>query len=232
LVLACQKQYFPDDETATAFGFRYFVSADDRLRLLHLYCRLVNEANVGDEELREAWQKDVLRKFILFRCYQMRREEALADQSWIRQHERFGANVCTDFVEEILNSASRFLSAEDKKHPFTQLSPLEKRQALTFYGLILNGYRPDADEDNWISLGFWTAPNDDEALRLQHAYATLIQQCQLDEFWTAMTKSTMVQLFESMTWTVKSPGYAISRISWAPSARGIKVSGNSKDSPR
>jgi hypothetical protein len=140
---------------------------------------LVNEANVGDEELREAWRKNVLRKFILFRCYQMRREDAMADVCWIRQHESFGANVCTDFVEAILNSARRFLSPEDRELPFTQLSPLEKRQALTFYGLILNGHHPDADEDNWISLGFCTTANDDETSRLKYAYATLIQQCRV-----------------------------------------------------
>jgi hypothetical protein len=50
------------------------------------------------------------------------------------------------------------------------------------YCQVLNGYMPDADEDNWISLGFCTAPDQEDASRLGHLYKSLIERCKFDEF--------------------------------------------------
>ncbi|KAM0079694.1 hypothetical protein ACKRZS_008166 [Fusarium odoratissimum] len=196
LVLACQTNRFPEDEdTATAYGFRYFASAKDRERLFKLYCRLVNQDGVVDEELREALHKDRLKEFILFRSSQLPWANTQHDIDWLRKQQGFRANaVCPDFGKKIIDSVRNFLSPEDRDVCFSDLSPLEKRQAYVFYGQILNGYVPDADEDNWISLGFCTAPGDQGAFRLADLYTLLVQKCQFEEFWKAMADSTMIEL--------------------------------------
>ena len=88
-----------------------------------------------------------------------------------------------------------FLSLEDRDIPFAELSPLEKRQAYIFYRQIWNGYVPDADEDNWISLGFCTAPDREGVSHLGDAYSSLVKRCQFEEFWRAMADATMIELF-------------------------------------
>ncbi|KAL2017235.1 hypothetical protein VTK56DRAFT_2394 [Thermocarpiscus australiensis] len=201
LVLACQRNRFPgdDEDTATAYGLRYFASAKDRLRLFRLYGRLVNEAGVGDEELREAWQKDRLREFLLFRCSQIQaqRADVLRDMEWLREQHGFRANaVCQNFAQATMDQARSFLVPEDRDVPFAKLMPLQKRQACVFYGQILSGYVPAVDEDNWISLGFCIAPNGQGVTQLADAYSVLVRRCQFEEFWRAMTNSTMTKLFD------------------------------------
>ncbi|RBQ72072.1 hypothetical protein FVER14953_14019 [Fusarium verticillioides] len=196
LVLACRTNRFPEDEdTATAYGFRYFTSAKDRARLFKLYCRLVNQGGVVDKELREVLHKDQLKEFILFRSSQLPWANSQDDIDWLRKQQGFKANVvCPDLGQKFIDSVRNFLSPEDRDVCFSDLSPLEKRQAYVFYGQILNGYVPDADEDNWITLGFCTAPGDQGAFRLADLYTFLVQKCQFEEFWKAMADSTMIEL--------------------------------------
>lgn len=61
-IIACQTHELPkDNDVAKAFGILYFTSAADQHRLFELYCSLVNDWGVGEEELREAWQQNKLK---------------------------------------------------------------------------------------------------------------------------------------------------------------------------
>jgi hypothetical protein len=201
LVLACQTEKHLtneaiNEEVAEAYGFRHFISTKNRQILFQLYCKLINDGGVGDEELREALQKDKLKEFILFRCSQLPRAVIRDEMIWLARQDGFAANSVSDFAK-VMDSGKAFLGLEDRHIPFRQLAPEEKRNAYLFYCQILNGYMPDVDEDNWISLGFCTARDQDDAQRLGRLYRLLVKLCKFDEFWKAMAESTMVELFET-----------------------------------
>ncbi|PWI63947.1 hypothetical protein PCL_02263 [Purpureocillium lilacinum] len=196
LVQACQANQPPSDvDTATAFGFRYFVSAYDRLKLFGIYRCLVIQYGVCDDELREALSKDQLRDFILFRMSQLPSTESQSLLNWLTQQQGFGAGVVCDDFEKLLVAARKFLSPVDRSVSFDDLKPKEKQSALVFYGQILNGYVPDSDEDNWIYLGFCTARDAWNTHKLRAHYAALIHRCKFDEFWEAIASSNVINLF-------------------------------------
>ncbi|KAF0325648.1 phosphoserine aminotransferase [Colletotrichum asianum] len=58
------------------------------------------------------------------------------------------------------------------------------------------GLIPNVDEDNWIDLGFCTAPNWQSLLHMRRAYRKLLHETCLEEFWSAITHSTIPFLFE------------------------------------
>lgn len=76
------------------------------------------------------------------------------------------------------------------------MEPREKLEAYVFLCQIRNGYVPDADEDNWIYLGFCTARDGDEIQQLAKLYRVLVDRCEFEEFWKAMAESKMVDLFK------------------------------------
>jgi hypothetical protein len=115
--------------------------------------------------------------------------------AWLARQDAVAANSVSDFAK-VMDSGKAFLGLEDRHIPFRQFAPEEKRKAYLFYCQILNGYMPDVDEDNWISLGFCTARDQGDAQRLGRLYGLLIKLCKFDEFWKAMAESTMVELFE------------------------------------
>ncbi|KAJ6444874.1 polyketide synthase [Purpureocillium lavendulum] len=197
LVRACQDDRMPEDEeTAAAYGFLHLVSAHDRLRLLDIYRCFVNQYGVGDDELRQAWQRDLLKEFLTFRLMQLPPEEFSSDLEWLRQQDGFRAGSVCNLVEKSLAAARMYLSPEDKNVPLYDLEPREKQQALVFYGQILHGYVPDSDEDNWMSLGFCTAKDSHGISLLRNLYASLVRKCNFDEFWLAMAGSSMMNLLE------------------------------------
>ena len=62
-IRACHEEIIPtDDDVAEAFGFLFFTSAVDRQRLFRLYCDLINQWGVSEEELRQAWKPDKLKR--------------------------------------------------------------------------------------------------------------------------------------------------------------------------
>lgn len=177
-----------DEAVAKAYGFRHFMSAVDRQILFQLYSKLVNEGRVGDEELREAWQKQrLINEFILFRYSQLPQAIIGDEMEWLARQDGFAANSVSDFVK-IMDAGREFISLQDRDIPFHQLNPEQKRQACVFYCQILNGYIPDVDEDNWIYLGFCTARDQEDSQRLGRLYGLLAKRCKFDEFWKAMAK--------------------------------------------
>lgn len=195
LVRFCQNRDYPqDNEVATVFGFRHFISATDRLQLFRLYCKLVNVGGVDDEELRKAWRNDELKEFILFRGSQLPPGIIKEELDWFRMHDRFAANSTTDFGQ-ILDTARDVLNSSEEDDPLNQLDSEAKQHAYMFYCQIRNGYVPDADEDNWLELGFCTAQGQSGLQRIAETYKALIERCTFTEFWRAMEDSTMVKLF-------------------------------------
>lgn len=196
LVQSCQTGEHPADEKVLkAFGFWHFKSGLERVQLFQLYGKLVNHG-VGDEELREAWQRDKLKEFILSRCSQLPPFLFAREKTWISQQQGFGKDSEAGLGKQ-LESILMFLNAEDQKLSFSQLEPEVKRMACLFYGQILNQFVPEFDEDNWISLGFCTARSQEETQVLAHLYSLLIQRCTFEEIWKAMDNSTRVELFRT-----------------------------------
>ncbi|RDK42093.1 phosphoserine aminotransferase [Aspergillus phoenicis ATCC 13157] len=179
-----------------AFGLLYFTSAADLQRLFRLYCRLVNEWGVEEDELREAWQQNKLKEFILFRSSQIPTSLIHAESRWISQQDGFAANKITDLFNVLFESQKHVLEREDQQVPYEELEPREKLEAYVFLCQIRNGYVPDADEDNWIYLGFCTARDGDEIQQLAKLYRVLVDRCEFEEFWKAMAESKMVDLFK------------------------------------
>jgi hypothetical protein len=165
LVLACQSKEYAEDETViNAYGFRCFISARDRQILFHLYSKLVDEG-LEDEELRQARQKDKLKELLLYRCSQLPRNIIGTETDWLNRQEGLTADSICD-ISKTLHSGRQYLDPEEIDIPFWDLKPEGKRQAYLFYCQIPNYHMPDADEDNWISLGFCVAPDQEEFQRL------------------------------------------------------------------
>ncbi|GLB16009.1 hypothetical protein AtubIFM61612_005844 [Aspergillus tubingensis] len=194
-IIACQTHESPkDNDVAKAFGILYFTSAADQQRLFELYCSLVNDWGVGEEELREAWQQNKLKEFILFRSSQIPSTWIHNESHWISQQDGFAANKETDF-NIVFESQKHVLKPEDQQVPYQLWKPREKLEAYVFLCHIRNGYIPGADEDNWICLGFCTARDDGETQQVAKLYRELLDTCVFEEFWKAMVESKMVDLF-------------------------------------
>ncbi|OJI86029.1 hypothetical protein ASPTUDRAFT_53329 [Aspergillus tubingensis CBS 134.48] len=183
-----------NNDVAKAFGILYFTSAADQHRLFELYCSLVNDWGVGEEELREAWQQNKLKEFILFRSSQIPSTWIHNESHWISQQDGFAANKETDF-NIVLESQKHVLKPEDQQVPYQLWKPREKLEAFVFLCQIRNGYIPQADEYNWISLGFCTARDGSETQKVAELYKELLDTCVFEEFWKAMVESKMVDLF-------------------------------------
>ncbi|KAJ5538289.1 hypothetical protein N7494_007768 [Penicillium frequentans] len=195
-ILACQQEEFPTDEPVTkAFGFRYFASAYDRNRLFRIYCRLVNSFQVTEDELRGAWRSNKLKEFLLFRGSQIPSPTLQREIRWLHQQDGFASGAVHNTSEDF-KSLLHLVEPADLKIPFDQWEPREKIDAYTFFYQILNGFVPDADEDNWIFLGFCTARDYDGVTILASLYRVLIGKCKFQEFWKAMEQSDIVGLFE------------------------------------
>ncbi|KAL4881930.1 hypothetical protein BJY04DRAFT_217633 [Aspergillus karnatakaensis] len=203
----CHTKQFPnDDAVAKAFGLLYFASAFDRQRLFSLYCRLVNEYTVGEHDLREAWQGNKLKELILSRSSQLSCPLIRKEADWLNGQTGFAANAESNLCD-VFESQRHILSPEDSKLPIETLEPREKLEAYVFRCQLLNGFMPDADEDNWVYLGLCTARDSTETQDLAHLYKALIDRCRFEEFWEAMVNSSMVALFRKYNLST-----AISRI--------------------
>ncbi|PNP82367.1 hypothetical protein FNYG_04302 [Fusarium nygamai] len=198
LVLACHTNMYPEEEdVARKLGFMCFISGTDRSRLFELYRRLIVDLGVDENELRAALEQNKLKEMLIFRCGQTNDPSMLSDQNWLKAEEGFEVNGEHGGLITLIEAAQEeLLSADDRKLPLAQLQPIEKRKVLLFYVQISNGFKPDADDDNWISLGLCTAPDAVSENQLCSAYASLIQHCTNDEFWNSMVKSSIVDLFE------------------------------------
>ncbi|KAJ5797887.1 uncharacterized protein N7503_007183 [Penicillium pulvis] len=195
-ILACQREEFPTDEPVTkAFGFRYFASAYDRQRLFQIYCQLVNSFKVTEDELREAWRSNKLKEFLLFRGSQIPSPTLQREIRWLHQQDGFASGAVLDMGESF-KSLLHLVESGDRKIPLHQWEPREKIEAYTFFYQMLNGFVPDAEEDNWIFLGFCTARDYDGITMLADLYKVLIGKCKFQEFWKAMEQSDMVGLFD------------------------------------
>ncbi|KAH7180054.1 uncharacterized protein B0J16DRAFT_403471 [Fusarium flagelliforme] len=197
LILACHKNIFPEEEdVARAFGCSCFISGTDKSRLFRLYRRLIVDWKVDESELRAALDQNKLREMLTFRCGQTNDPSMLSDKDWLKAEERFKADgEYGDLITLFEAAQEELLSADDRKLSWAELQPREKQQALLFYVQSRNGYKPDADEDNWISLGLCTAPDAVSETQLCMSYALLIQHCTFDEFWNCIAKSSIVELF-------------------------------------
>lgn len=197
LVLACQEYKFPDDQdTLSAFGFNYFPSATDRIRLFKIYCHLVRVHDVSDDELREALKVDRIKECVLRRLSRSWLAVDHEASEWLNQQQGFKAYAVGQTLAEIIQDTARsILDPEEQDTPLEQLRPRAKLRACVFYSQIRNGYVLDAAEDNWLLLGFCTAPNERAVSLLVAVYADLIQLCTFEEFWRSMESSTMAELF-------------------------------------
>ncbi|KAI3571264.1 hypothetical protein IWW34DRAFT_710074 [Fusarium oxysporum f. sp. albedinis] len=198
LVLACHTNMYPEEEdVARKLGFMCFISGTGRSRLFELYRRLIVDWGVDENELRAAVEQNKLKEMLIFRCAQTTDPSMLSDTNWLKTEEGFEVNGEHGGLITLIEAAQEeLLSADDRKLPLAQLQPVEKGKVLLFYVQISNGFRPDADDDNWISLGLCTAPDAVSENQLCSAYASLIQHCTYDEFWNSMVKSSIVELFE------------------------------------
>lgn len=195
-MLACHTNQYPQEEdVAEQYGFMYFASGKDRLRLFNVYRRLVKEWAIDEEELRAAVNRKSLKEMLVFRCRQTGDITMLSDQQWLESQDGFGVGKKLGLSTGFEATREELLGSDERKLPFTELEPPEKRDALLFYFQIRNGFRPDVDEDNWISLGLCTAPDGVAEDRLCSAYGTLIGRCTFDEFWSSMAESSIVELF-------------------------------------
>ncbi|KAH9216732.1 hypothetical protein DL95DRAFT_495683 [Leptodontidium sp. 2 PMI_412] len=197
LVLACHTNQYPqEDDVAEQYGFMCFATGKDRSRLFELYRRLVIEWNIDEEELRTAVKQNRLKEMLTFRCGQTGDFVMSSDKQWLEGQEGFRVNGKSQGLTTIIEAAQEeLLGSDERKLPFTELQPPEKRSALLFYIQIRNGFKPDVDEDNWISLGFCTAPDAISEDRLCSAYESLVGRCTFTEFVSSMIESGIVELF-------------------------------------
>ncbi|KIW97775.1 uncharacterized protein Z519_01359 [Cladophialophora bantiana CBS 173.52] len=167
LVLACHANEFPlEDDVADNFT-----------------AGLVVDWRIDEDELRSAVEQNKLKEMLTFRCSQTQAPCMLRDVQWLSSAEGFGTSAKGPGLAVIFEAAQReLLSPDEQRVPIVDLQPPEKRQALVFYLQIRNGFMPNADEDNWISLGFCTAADPESEQRLASAYGSLVERCSFEEF--------------------------------------------------
>lgn len=197
LVLACHSNEFPqEDDVAKEYGFMCFASGLKRSRLFQLYRLLIINCQIDEEELRSAVKLNKLKEMLTNRCLQTGNPDMLSHMHWLESEEEFRANgKGSGFSTDFDAAREELLSTDDRRLPISELRPREKLQALLFYFQIRNWFRPDVDEDNWISLGFCTAADPESDQQLAFAYGLLVERCPFDEFWKAMAESRIVELF-------------------------------------
>ncbi|EHA55956.1 hypothetical protein MGG_08313 [Pyricularia oryzae 70-15] len=161
--------------------YRTLFNSHDRLCLFEIYCTLIVDWGVEEEELREAIRLDKLEEMLLRRCGQINDPEIFPDAAMPRNGWK-----------------------AIKKVPLIDLQPVQKYKAVVFYAQIRNGFHPAADGDNWIDLGFCTAPD-------ARAELALVQLCTFDEFWRAP--------WPAVAWwrCSKNTGYMGASPTWGPS---------------
>lgn len=196
LVQACQSgdQLPAEENVLKAFGFFHFGSGHERSQLFQIYHKLILYG-VKEEELREAWQKNMLKEFIVSRCAQLPPFILGREGLWIRRAQGF-ARDSEQGLATIPESMKMLLSTADRQLSPSELEPEAKRTAFFFYDQILKQFMPAPDDDHWISLGFCTACSQEETQWLAHLYALLIEQCMFEEFWKALDGSMMIELFK------------------------------------
>ena len=168
LLLSCHTGQIPtDDDVVKQYGFESFDTGWERWNLFQLYRRLVTQYDVEEEELRSAVVQNRLKEMLVFRCMQTRDPDLRRKQQWLASQEAFGVNGKGPGFSTILRAAQhQLLDADEKEAAFMSLRPEEKRDALLFYAQIRSGFKADADDDNWISLGICTAEDEEPELRL------------------------------------------------------------------
>ncbi|KAK1844310.1 hypothetical protein CCHR01_13073 [Colletotrichum chrysophilum] len=194
LVVACRKRFFPmDEEISHTFGFKFFAKGADRARLFRVYCHIVH-SGTADEQLRKACEDDDLQELLISSC----NKTGLADDAaWLKGLQGFSTNSqCPVFGNIFCDVASQWCPPQLCDTIMTDIRPLAKRQAFVFWTQMKLGLIPNVDEDNWIDLGFCTAPNWQSLLHMRRAYRKLLHETCLDEFWSAVTHSTIPFLFE------------------------------------
>jgi hypothetical protein len=195
LIRACHEENIPtNDDVAKAFGFCFFTSAVDRQRLFRLYCDLVNQWGVSEEELRQAWKSNKLKELMQFRGSQVPCARIRNEVRWLVQHNRFGSGVVTSW-DTVFETQRHILDPLDRTIPWHLLKPREKLEAYVFWCQITNGTMPDLEEDNWIFFGFCTASNDCQTQRLAQLYGLLVGRANFEDFWQARLSSKIVELF-------------------------------------
>ncbi|KAL4924393.1 uncharacterized protein BDV17DRAFT_213085 [Aspergillus undulatus] len=195
-IRACREETIPtDNDVAKAFGFCFFTSGVDRQRLFRLYCYLINQLGVSEEELRQAWKSDKLKELIQFRGSQVPYARIRNEVRWLVQQNGFGSGIVTS-LSTVFETQRHILNPRDRTVPWHTLKPREKLEAYVFWCQITNGIIPDVDEDNWIFLGFCTASNASQTQRLAQLYGLLVERANFKDFWQAMVSSKMVELFQ------------------------------------
>ncbi|GIC87413.1 uncharacterized protein Aud_003797 [Aspergillus udagawae] len=195
-IRACREETIPtNDNVAKAFGFCFFTSGVDRQRLFRLYCDLINQWGMSEEELRQAWKSDKLKELIHLRGSQVPSARIRNEVRWLVQQNRFGSGVVTSW-DTVFETQRHILDPLDRTVPWYTLKPREKLEAYVFWCQITNGIMPDVDEDNWIFLGFCTASNDSQTQRLAQLYGLLVGRANFEDFWQARVSSKMVELFQ------------------------------------
>ncbi|KAL4721778.1 hypothetical protein ACLX1H_011272 [Fusarium chlamydosporum] len=177
LVLACHTNMYPEEEDVLRkFGFMCFISGTDKWRLFQLYRRLIVDWGVDENELRAALEQNKLKEMLTFRCSQTNDSSMLNDKNWLKTEERFEVDGEHGGLITLIEAAQEeLLSTDDRKLPLAELQPVEKQKALLFYVQIRNGFKPDADEDNWISLGLCTALDADHMAHVKKRYPSVWQ---------------------------------------------------------
>lgn len=195
-IQACHEGTIPtDSDVAKAFGFCFFISGVDRQRLFRLYCNLINQWGVSEEELRQAWKSDKRKELIQFRGSQVPCVRIRNEVQWLVQQNRFSSGVVASWGT-VFEAQKHILDPLDRTVPWHTLKPREKLEAYVFWCQITNGYMPDVDEDNWIFLCFCTASNASQTQRLAQLYRLLIERANFEDFWQARMSSKMVELFQ------------------------------------
>lgn len=210
-MLACHNNQFPkDDEVAKQYGFLFFTTGYDRSRLFNIYHLLLVDYGIDEEALRTSVKRDSVKEMLILRIgdamrdpeVTIHRNSMIEAIQWLEKQEGFRAKYYIRrhggrlHESPSLGRSENFLAPEDKNPPIMNLKPREKLDALVFYAQITNQFRPDVDEDNWISLGFCTLADHDNDQRLSSAHISLVERCTFEEFWKAKGESAVVTLFD------------------------------------
>jgi hypothetical protein len=164
------------------------MSGVDRPRLFKLYCTLINQWGVSEEELVEAWKSDKLKKLIQFRGSQVPCARTRNEVLWLLEQKGFSAGVMTSWAT-VFETQRHILSPLDRTLQWHTLEPREKLESYVFWSQTLNGMMPNVDEDNGIYLGFCTTPNASRTERHTQLYGLLIKKATFEEFWKARRSS-------------------------------------------
>ncbi|KAF2120771.1 hypothetical protein BDV96DRAFT_595184 [Lophiotrema nucula] len=221
----------PDDpQTLDDYGFSRCKTWNQKSHLLGLYGGLLKGDKLSSEEVDEWRRSGTLVENIVSKYMAIPERYRGSYFPWFLQHKYLLEDdfpvedpimAEMEFLAAAIENAAVFLKPEDQMKHFTQLEPVEKRDAFLFFAMARESTHPHPTDssDLWYKFGFCTCREKHQERNLGGLYAKLVsgnkfhqdyerslgipmpkqlrvREATFDEFWHAYRDGSLISLMD------------------------------------